>query len=505
MVQSSATTESGESGESGAPGAPPIPPVSHPSVTDEFLAAGLPDDILTLSDAPFSGGLLLPHPAVLAMKEMGRIRQINAHALSDPPTRSQLVAYVRETESLFSQLEAANRKVSGGGASSSSGGSATGASAGTSSGSSAGANAPSTIPPRPSSFSQLTSTVSTNGQSAPFPVKPKMITLDDLVPFRGVSYAKETMPEPYRAMLEKRMYLPLPALTHKNVHDLRTGTKRDEMAKIGDDKDPEAKLIRRPVMDPYLVVEFAISKTELVEAYQLLILAMKESPTLGGAVATMFESWFSKLQEHTNWYNPRLWPALVRFDHKWRHRWFVDPNLTRLDESMFEDMHEHVAFVNERNSLEAEQRRDESVALVLRDLSHGRSTHNQNSYRRRGDRSVSPPRSGPRDYARQPRFPNSKLPFPGGSQGSSSSPVCIVCGATGHKAVACRATTTSLGKQTVTVMHNQKLVTVTDRSLICFTFNISSCTRIGAGHTSSEHRCSLCLSSHHGARSCTGH
>jgi hypothetical protein len=76
-------------------------------------------------------------------------------------------------------------------------------------------------------------------------------------------------------------------------------------------------------MDPYLAVEFAISKSEFVEAYQLLILAMKESPVFGGAVAAMFESWFLELQEHANWYSPRLWVALVCFDHKWCHCWFV--------------------------------------------------------------------------------------------------------------------------------------------------------------------------------------
>ncbi|KAF9508363.1 hypothetical protein BS47DRAFT_1397844 [Hydnum rufescens UP504] len=303
-----------------------------PSPVDVFLAAGLPGDVLTLFDAPFHGSLLLPHPAVLTIKEMARVRQVNAHALSDPPTRSQLGAYVCEAETLFLQLEAANRKVSGSGASSLPGGSAGGAPANTLPALLVGANALGSIPPRPSSFLPPASGASADGQLTSFPQftspQSKQITFDDLIPFRGVAYAKETMPEPYRAMLEKRMYLPLPALTHKNVHDLRTGLKRDEMAKIGDDKDPEAKLVRRPVMDPYLAIEFAISKTEFVEAYQLLILTMKESPVFGGAVATMFESWFLELQQHTNWYHPKLWAALVRFDHKWRHRWFVDPYMT---------------------------------------------------------------------------------------------------------------------------------------------------------------------------------
>jgi hypothetical protein len=104
-------------------------------------------------------------------------------------------------------------------------------------------------------------------EELPSPPKPKQITLDDLAPFRGVAYAKETMPGPYHAMLQKRIYLPLPVFTHKNVHNLHTGLKCNEMAKIGDDKDPEVKLMGQPAMDPYLVVKFMISKSEFVEAY----------------------------------------------------------------------------------------------------------------------------------------------------------------------------------------------------------------------------------------------
>jgi hypothetical protein len=82
-----------------------------------------------------------------------------------------------------------------------------------------GANAPESIPPCPSPFLPPVSNVSASGQSQ-FSPKSKQITLDDLAPFHGVAYAKETMPEPYCAMLEKRIYLPLPVPTHKNVHDL---------------------------------------------------------------------------------------------------------------------------------------------------------------------------------------------------------------------------------------------------------------------------------------------
>ncbi|KAF9508181.1 hypothetical protein BS47DRAFT_1366093 [Hydnum rufescens UP504] len=312
----------------------PVPAVP-PSPVDMFLAAGLPGDVLTLFDTPFHGSLLLLHPAVLTIKEMAHVRQVSAHALSDPLMHSQLGAYVHEAEMLFLQLEAVNHKVSGSSASLLPGGSTGGAPANTLPALPVSANAPGSIPPHPSSFLPPASSASANGQltSSPQSTSPqsKQITFDNLIPFRGIAYAKEMMPEPYHTMLEKRMYLPLPALTHKNVHDLHTGLKHDEMAKIGDNKDPEAKLVHRPIMDPYLATEFAISKTKFIEAYQLLILTMKESPIFGGAVATMFESWFLELQQHTNWYHPRLWAALFCFDHKWHHHWFVDPNLTCLN------------------------------------------------------------------------------------------------------------------------------------------------------------------------------
>jgi hypothetical protein len=152
-----------------------------------------------------------------------------------------------------------------------------------------------------------------------------------------------------------------------------------------------------------------------------------------------------------------------------------DPVLTCLDASMFEDMHEHVAFVNDQYSLEAEQRCNEAVALALHDISHGRLVHGQSSHCCRGDWSSSPPYAGSCDHACQSCHPNNKLSFPGSSQGSSSSPVCIICGAPGHKAAACRATMTCFGKHPVTTFHNQKLVTVSGCSSLCFSFDILSC------------------------------
>jgi hypothetical protein len=115
-------TRSPSTAESGATGASPTPAGSPPSLTDMFLAIGTPDDVLTLSDVPFHGGLLHSHPAVLAIKEMVRVRQVDAQALSDPLMHSQLVAYVHKAETPFLQLEAANHKVSGGNAPSVSGG-----------------------------------------------------------------------------------------------------------------------------------------------------------------------------------------------------------------------------------------------------------------------------------------------------------------------------------------------------------------------------------------------
>jgi hypothetical protein len=139
--------------------------------------------------------------------------RVNARPLSDPPTRSQLEAYVHKAETFFLQLETVSRKVSGGCVSLLSGGPAASVPADTSSAFPVSANAPASIPPCPSPFLLPASGASANGQSMSSP-QSKQITLDDLAPFRGIAYAKETMPEPYCAMLEKRMDLPSPALTH---------------------------------------------------------------------------------------------------------------------------------------------------------------------------------------------------------------------------------------------------------------------------------------------------
>ncbi|KAF9503662.1 hypothetical protein BS47DRAFT_1402179 [Hydnum rufescens UP504] len=273
-----------------------------PSPVDVFLAVGLPGDVLTLFDMRRSMAASSFHTQLCSL------------------LKKWLVGLcVRGLKLSFSSWKPRTAKSLAAVQSSLPGGSAGGAPA-------------DTLP--------ALLVASADGQLTSFPQftspQSKQITFDDLIPFRGVAYAKETMPEPYRAMLEKRMYLPLPALTHKNVHDLRTGLKHDEMAKIGNDKDPEAKLGITPSWTPTLLSSLPFPRRSSSKAYQLLILTMKESPVFGGAVATML--------------------SLVRFDHKWL------PSL---------DMHEHVAFINEQCSLEARQERDEAVAVALRDVSHG--------------------------------------------------------------------------------------------------------------------------------------
>ncbi|KAF9506267.1 hypothetical protein BS47DRAFT_453409 [Hydnum rufescens UP504] len=186
---------------------------------------------------------------------------------------------------------------------------------------------------------------------------------------------------------------------------------------------------------------------------------MKQSPVFGGAVATTFGSWFLKLQEHMNWYNARFWAALVHFDPKWCLCWFVDPVLTRLDISMFEDMHKPKAFVNEQYSLEGEWRCDGAVALALRDVSRGRSSHSQILYRRRDDRSHCPHTLVPEIILASLAIRTASCPFQAAS-------ICIVCGAPGHKATSCKATSTNLRKQAVTVSDRSAigpLLTVTPR------------------------------------------
>ncbi|KAF9508184.1 hypothetical protein BS47DRAFT_1366096 [Hydnum rufescens UP504] len=135
-----------------------------PLPVDMFLAVGLPGNILTLFNALFHGSLLLPHPAVLTIKDMAHVRQVNAHALSDPLTHSQLGAYVCEAKTLFLQLEATNHKVSGSGMSSLPGGPTRGVPADTLPALLVGANALGSIPPCPSSFLPPASGASVNGQ-----------------------------------------------------------------------------------------------------------------------------------------------------------------------------------------------------------------------------------------------------------------------------------------------------------------------------------------------------
>jgi hypothetical protein len=70
------------------------------------------------------------------------------------------------------------------------------------------------------------------------------------------------------------MYLPLPALISTNFHDLHIGTKGDEMAKIGNDKETDMPSHHGP-LSCCRVSQFVICKTKLAEAHRFLILAMR--------------------------------------------------------------------------------------------------------------------------------------------------------------------------------------------------------------------------------------
>ena len=137
-----------------------------------FLNAGGKDDVLSLGDAPFEGELAdNARDGASTVKEMIRASMVKDGTLSDPPTRQELSAYSRACGDLYCSVMLANKVVLAGKVASQS------------------VNAALNHPSKSS------------GATPSSDIKSR-ITKDGVVPYAGIAYAQEVLPESYREMFE---------------------------------------------------------------------------------------------------------------------------------------------------------------------------------------------------------------------------------------------------------------------------------------------------------------
>lgn len=94
-------------------------------------------------------------------------------------------------------------------------------------------------------------------------------------------------------------------------------------------------------------------------------------------------------------------------------------------------------------------------------------------------------------------------PFSWGSGGSAGSPICLICGRTGHKFPACKTSITVMGKAVVAKLVGRRFETIASAQAVCISWNIGGSSRCSVDHPE-HHTCSICGAKlhHAGSKTC---